>query len=231
MIPSRFWFPGSLQERAAWYANFTPQLQVVGPGLGIVASVIANIVKDNENIQFLAQTAVDLDAFAEAVRQYRKIYTEGNIGDPEPAFPANPAFALPNALPTGAFERLVNCVEQIRVSATYTDETGALLGIIPQTPEGFNPGDAKPVLTVEVKPGNIVNVKFVRGGSDGVRIEVSIDKGDWTSQGNFFKSPAAIEIAQNVDNLPRLVAVRARYLVGNSPVGDWSDIATVQTIP
>ena len=63
--------------------------------------------------------------------QYRKIITEGDIGDPTPEFPANPAFALPVVQPTGIFERLNNLVERIRVAPNYTAETGALLGIIP----------------------------------------------------------------------------------------------------
>lgn len=34
MIPNRRWFPGTLQERAAWFDNFDTQMQAIGAGLG-----------------------------------------------------------------------------------------------------------------------------------------------------------------------------------------------------
>jgi len=232
MIPNNKWFPSSLAERADWYLNFDTQLQIVGPSLGMTAPDLADLAKDNQNIQFLALAAQSIESYSDAARQYRKIFTEGDIGDPKPDFPADPGLTLPNpSQPTGAFERLDGLVKRIRVAPTYTNEIGALLGIIPQQSEGFAPETAKPEITVETQPDNLINVKFVRGGSSGIRVEIGIDKGPWVSQGNFVKSPVALIIEQSVNNLPRLVAVRARYLDGNSPVGDWSNIVTVQTIP
>ena len=83
-----------------------------------------------------------------AIVQYREVITEGDIGDPTPDFPANPAFALPVVQPTGIFERLNNLVERIRVAPNYTPETGALLGIIPTASESIAPADVKPLIQV-----------------------------------------------------------------------------------
>src|SRR5258707_13969522 len=96
MTPSSKWFPTNLQDRAAWYDNFNTQLQVVGAGLGLASGDLSSMVKDNANFQFLASTTTQLDAYAGAVRQYRVVFTEGNIGDPTPEFPADPSFTLPN---------------------------------------------------------------------------------------------------------------------------------------
>ena len=84
-------------------------------------------------VQFLKNVAVEsvmmmrycLTASANASRA---------IGDPTPAFPANPAFALPEVVPTGIYQRLIELVDRIRSAPAYTDEIGALLGIIPSTP-------------------------------------------------------------------------------------------------
>ena len=77
-----------------------------------------------------------------------------------------------------------------------------------------------------------MNVKFVRGSSNGVLIETQIDNEmTWNNAGRFVKSPAELAIAQNADHLPRSVQVRARFLSGNDAIGDWSDVVTVQTIP
>lgn len=232
MIPNPAYFPTNLQARAAWYANFAKQAATTGAQFNLTPAEITQIQDDNNVIQFLAEAAVTLDAYEEAVRQYRKIITEGNVGDPTPNFPADISLPLPKIIPTGMFERLVDYVDRIKASADYTPETGALYGIIPQgTGESFNPADEQVTIDATVQPGNQVSVTFTRGKSDGVRIETAVDKGDWTSQGNFMKSPVVIDIAQNANQLPRSVQIRARYLDGNTPVGDWSDIVTVQTIP
>lgn len=232
MIPSKNWFPTNLQDRAAWYDNFNTQIQIIGAALGLTAPERDSIGEDNQMLQFLATTAVTIDAYTDGIRQFRKTITEGDIGDPTPVFPADIVLAAPaGTVTTGIFERLDNFVKRIRVAPAYTPDDGALLGIIPSPSEGFVPEGAKPVLEASPVPGNVVEVRFVRGKSDGVNIQISIDKGDWAAVGNFFKSPAALTIPQNEGELPRSVQVRARYLVGNSAVGDYSDIVTVQTIP
>ncbi len=53
----------------------------------------------------------------------------------------------------------------------------------------------------------------------------------WTSFGRFPSSPAEISITLNQNSLPSSVKLRARYLDHNNPVGNWSDVVTVQTIP
>lgn len=232
MIPNPAYFPTNLPARAGWYENFAAQALATGSQYNLTNAEIQQIQDDNDVIQFLANAAVTLDNYAEAVRQYRKVITEGNIGDPTPNLPANIVLNLPTVIPTGMFERLVDYVERIKAAANYTSETGATYGIIPQGPGSeFNPAEEIVVIETGVQPGNKVIVTFTRGKSDGIRVETAIDKGDWASQGNFMKSPIVIDVPQNANQLPRSVQVRARYLDGNTPVGDWSDIKTVQTIP
>ena len=234
MIPSKSYFPLSIQERAGWYDNFNAQMQVIGSTLGFSAGELTALASDNQVMQFLATTDVTITAYDDAVRTYRKVITESNVGDKTPAFPANIVLALPVVIATGMFERLDMMVKRIRVAANYTPETGALLDIIPgaggPTKDSLN-ADA-PKIDATVSPGNIVNVKFIRVASDGVLIEILIDNSaTWTNAGRFPKSPAEIAIPQNADHLPRNVQIRARFLAGNNPVGDWSDVVTVQTIP
>jgi len=45
------------------------------------------------------------------------------------------------------------------------------------------------------------------------------------------ESPAEISIPLTQNGLPSSVKLRARYLDHNNPVGSWSDVVTVQTIP
>jgi len=232
MIPSPRWFPTTLQDRAAWYNNFTAQLLILATALGLTGDDTDPIVEDNGVMGFLAAAAVTSDAYIDAIRDYRRVITEGDIGDPTPGFPAGITLTLPSVIPTGIFERLDNLVKRIRVAPAFTEETASLLGI---STGGGGPhvpvGEVPPELKASVDPGNIIEVRFVKTNSDGIWLETNVDDGGWTYVDKFAKSPAIVNVPDNPGSTPRGVQLRARYMDGNSPVGDWSAIITVQTIP
>lgn len=232
MIPSNKWFATSLQERAAWYGNFSSQFNLLHLSLGFTAADAASVTADNDIMQFLAEAAVTVKAFSEAMRQYRLAVTEGNIGDPGPKIPDYTTPTQPNEVPAGLFERLDNLVKRIRVAPAYTDEIGAMLGILPTVTTRIAPADMQPSIKATTLPGSIVSVKFVRGAMTAVMIETQIDNsGTWSNVGNFYSSPAELVIPQNPQNLPRSVRIRARFVDGNSPVGQFSDIVATATQP
>lgn len=232
MTPSNNWFPSSLQERAAWFQNFFFQFTQIAAMLGFLPAVVTQVSNDNEDFQFCANQTVEVDAFGSAFRAYRKTVTEGNIGDPAPAYPLNPSAVPPNQVATGIFERLDNLVKQIRVASAYTPEIGALLGIIPAQPGNLIPEEMQPTLKASTLPGSVVQVKFVRGNTNGIVVETKLDNSEtWTNAGVYGSSPAVIVIPQNPENLPRAVQIRARYVEGNSPVGQFSDIVSTATQP
>lgn len=232
MIPNSRWFPTALQDRAAWFDNFSVQFSAVATGLGFTAAEVAAVQDDNNCFQGVASGAVALDAYASAVRNYRKTVTEGSIGEPTPAFPASPVIVPPELVATGMFQRLDELVARIRVAPNYTPEIGALLGIIPASPSRPAPEDMQPELKVSTLPGSVVQVKFVRGGTNGIVVETNLDNsGTWNSVGVYAASPAVIVVPANAQNLPRAVQIRARYVEGNSAVGQFSDITTVSTQP
>lgn len=221
----------SFVDRAAWFANFTAQFQVLAAQLGFDNSDIAPVLDDNSVMQGLVVAVDAAESYIDGVRAYRKLVTEGDVDGTTPTFPANPNVAVNPAVPQGIYERLDNLVKRIRLAPGYSIEEGELLGIVPSTPSNISPETAKPSLTVLTEPGNKVLVKFVKKNFNGILLEMSIDKGPWEDKGRFNSSPAVVTVEQNANELPRLVAVRARYLVGNDPVGEWSDTVTVQTTP
>lgn len=233
MIPSRTWFPASLAERAAWFANFSSKFGDLATHLGFLPADVTAVSNDNDVIQFAFIQGNDADDYADAARQYRKIVTEGNIGEPTPVWPAVPVpGATVPAVPTGIFERLDDLVKRIRVAPSYTDDDGVLLGINGKTPESTPPDQLQPSLKLKAMPGNVIEIDFVRAKSDGIEVQTKIDKEDnWSNAGRFFKSPAALTITANGQGLPRAVQVRARYLEGNNAVGQYSDIVETSTQP
>ncbi len=221
-----------MQERAAWFQNFSVQFSQVAASLGFLPAVVTAVAADNDDVQFVASATVEIDAYAAAFRQYRNILLEGNVGEPTPNFPPNPTIGPSAQVATGIFERLDELVKRIRVAPAYTNDVGALLGILPPVVNGFLPDEMQPKLKAVAMPGSVVQVSFVRGQTDGVLVETKLDNIEtWTDAGRFFKSPAELVIPQNPANLPRAVQVRARYVNGDKPVGQFSTIVSTSTQP
>lgn len=231
MNPSSKWFPTNFSDRAAWFNNFATAFATIGPTLGFSAGEISKLQDDNDTMQFLVNYLPQAEAYVESVRGYRRAVTEGDADGSVPTFPTMTLSAPVTPVPQGIYERLDNLVKRIRLASGYSEEEGTQLGIIPKKPGSISPGDAKPVIVGDTDPGNVVTVKFRKGQFSGIFLQVSIDKGPWVDQGRFTRSPATLNIPQGPDELPRLVALRARYLDGDTTVGENSDVVVIRTTP
>src|SRR5947209_17034637 len=94
-IPSRTWFRQRLQERAAWYQNFSSMISSIGASLGLTLLEIAAIGHDAEWMAFLADSALTADGYSGAIREYRNALTEGELGSPMATWPADIVLSPP----------------------------------------------------------------------------------------------------------------------------------------
>jgi hypothetical protein len=236
MIPSKNWFPGSMQERAAWFQNFATQFAAIAAALGFLPADVATVQDDNSVIQFLADAQMQFEAWADAFRQYRILITEGAIGVPTPDFPDNLAFALPNVVATGIYQRLIELVDRIRAATAYTDEIGALLGIIPST---SGPGsnipttELKPVIKVSQSLGDYkFDVNVTRLGQEAFKIQIQRSgESTWTDAAFATKNPCHVTATPTTPGQPERILVRAILLADNEPVGEPSDPTYVTLNP
>lgn len=234
MIPSHNWFPRTLQGRAAWFDNFAQQFNAVGLSLGFTAGEITVVLNDNAIVQFLADVATEIDAFTEAVRQYRIIITENAIGEPTPAFPANPAFVLPApAVATGIFERLDDLVKRIRVAPAYTSEIGALLGIIPSPKSTKAPDELKPVIKASDSDGGYsFTVDVTRLDMPAYKVQIQRQGlAAWQDVAFATKNPCNVVVTPTTPGQPERILVRAILMKNNEQVGLPSDPTYVTINP
>ncbi len=233
MVPSSKWFPQSLGARADWFDNFTVQFAIVAAALGFLPAEVTAVQADNNLMKFLVTANDQMNTVIDAARAFRKVITEGVLGTPTPNWPAQFAGSPADPPPaTGVFERLDNLVKRIRLAPGYTEETGQLLGIVPQPTPEVDPEGMKPDPSLRVEPGNIVLVDYVRGKADGIEIQYMLDNsGTWVNGGRFTKPTATLQIPESPGNLPRFVQVRARYVIGDVAVGQYSDIDSISTTP
>lgn len=173
------------------------------------------------------------NSYEKAMTAYRRTTLEGDISTPGVELPLPPTYPVtPPTTDPGVFERLDQYVKRIRVSPSYSEEDGAALGIIPTTAPSIAPNDLKPDPSLKALPGNIVEVTFVRGKTDGIDIQMMLDKSTtWENAGRYKMSPISLQIPPGPDNLPRSVQIRARFVINDITVGQYSDTDTVTTIP
>jgi len=234
MIPSYKWFPTNLSERAAWYENFATQFAALGANLGFTTNDINSVNNDRDVIDFLADAAVKVKAYEKAIQQYRLIITEGDTGEPNPQFPDDPALVLPASVATGMFERLVKLVERIRVAPNYTDEAGALLGILPSSGGSRAESEIKPhIETFAAQSGyHFSIVVSERGAAD--MWEVLILKknaADWQTAKTAVGKSVDVAITPTTPGEAERVQVRVQLKKNNQNYGQPSDMVYVTVNP
>lgn len=166
--------PGDLQGQAAWFQNFSDQMQLIGSTLGYTPAELDRIKDDNNVVQFLAGTAPTVDGYSSAITSFRRIMLTRPIGTPTPAFPDEPALTLPVIVPTGIWDRLNKDIIRVRAFPTYTEETGSLLGTNPTVSEGIAPGEVKPTIGLSAAIHNYLFSTVVSGRYDADQWELWI---------------------------------------------------------
>lgn len=167
--------------------------------------------------------------------QFRNIVTTGDIGDTAPPFPAFPTPGIPLISPVvGIFERLSEVYRpRIMASAAYTDEQGALYGLIGAGPEPPDPSTVQPTLnTFPAATGNMFSA-VVTGRAQADQWEISmaeVGTTNWTTAGTFTGKSSDITVP-NTTGKPVQMQVRVQLRKGNANYGQPSAIILTTVNP
>ena len=233
-IPSKRWFPQNLPARAAWFQNFSEKFSDVATSLGFSAADVTMVEQDNQVMQFLARAAVQLDTYNRAVGKFLKIITEGDPGSSTPMFPANPNFALPVVQPTGIYARLVNLIERIKLAKGYTDEIGALLGILPTASDSISPEEVKPTIEAFAALEDYIFSVVVSNRAKADSWEVAILREgatEWQTVKTATGKSVDVEVRPTAEGKPERIQVRVQLIKNNEKYGQPSDPTYVTLNP
>jgi hypothetical protein len=233
IFPSNRWYPTNLPAQAIWWANFATQFAAVAASLGFLPADVASVQDDNSVVQFLAQTREAAEAYLKAIRQYINDIRELAIGEPTPAFPADPSFTLPNVVATGINQRLIELVERVLAAPAYTDEIGALLGILPSATGNVVESELKPGISVSQSISDFkFSVNLTRLGQPQYKIQIQRSgESAWTDAAFATSNPCVVTITPTTPGQPERIMVRAILMNHNEPIGVPSDIVAVTVNP
>lgn len=236
--PDPRYVPTDLSGQATWFDNYNGQMQIVGASLGFASGELDRIKDDNTMVQFFGSSAASVEAYRGAMTSFRRVMLTGNIGEPNPDYPS--AFAglpLPTTgapVDTGIWARLNKDVPRIRKAPTYTEETGALLGIIPTTPDAPLPGTVKPTASFDAAMHGYLFSTVVAGRQEADAFQVWIRREgttDWTLAATATGKSVDVTYDPGQTSGPVQLQVYVQLRKDNANYGQPSEISLVTVNP
>jgi hypothetical protein len=229
------YLPSNETNLDAWFLNFSNKMSDSGNLYGFSGDDIKRVADDYSVLHSLVQGAEKMRVNTSEYTAYKNILLYGGATEATPTFPTMnlpdvPTFTV--GIMAGIIERTRALVKRLKVSPNYNEAVGQDFQVIGTTGNKFVAADAKPVLKIKALANSLVEIGFVKGESDGIELE--IQRGNdtsWMRIGKFIKTPAEDDTPTITPNTPEVRRYRGRFLEGNKPVGQFSDIASVVTTP
>ncbi len=220
----------------AWFENWGAKMNAHGSDYGFIAAEIQQAQDDAAMVANIVSAWLAIEAYRSEYSGFKRIMLYGAKNALTPVYPS---FDLPVQPPAplvmlaGIIKRTRSFVRRLKESSKYNEAVGADFRVIPATTGSISEADAKPTLKPQAMADSQVDIAFAKGGFDGVDLEMQRgdDANAWTPLGRFYGSPAEDDTPPLTPNTPEVRRYRGRYLRGNKPVGQHSDIVSVITNP
>ena len=235
------YYPQRVDAQPEWLGNFADKLLTYAATLGVTNARRDAIVLDCLWLIYL------IGSWAPAARAWSESVTDV-IADAEkgagsaamvlPVFtapPLPPAMApLPATVPVapGGLDRIFKLVKDLKNAPAITDAIATEMGIVGDEESPDTNPIPKFSLKVEQGPScQCVTIRFFKYGRTGVYIESRRNGGAWEFLASPVHSPFTDARVLLAAGAPEIREYRMRYLVGNVPTGDWTDVAKVTVAP
>lgn len=232
-IIRRKWLPKTLGTLAPWFANFDLKFAHFADDLGLT-TFVARVAADNATVQWLVAAQEAFDANEKGFIKFRDQSLFGDKSDPAPPAPLTALPAPPDSFQTAIIERLVELIDKIQAADSYTEETGAQLGIVVPKGESVSQGAVKPSLKCAAALNDYTFSAVVtdRGEADMAEIEVRFAGSEiWQTVKSFTGKAADVKITPPVAGQPAQLQARVQLYKKNEKYGQPSDAVYVTVNP
>jgi len=220
----RNWYPGSLAEQAAMYANVLVKIGSYEATLPLTPAQVARIELICSIFLAVYEYVEQMRATTSSLVEWRDtIFTGEPMGDPAPAAPAFSVVTMP----VGAFIGIVSEFKDLRdlivASPGYRLAIGEDLMIVGAEIEEPSAPTVTPSLTVTTSTGYVVNIAGSLQGSDAIRVEYQRQgQTAWSIVGFGTKMPMNVTITPATPGQPENGQIRAIFIRKNAEYGNFS---------
>ena len=228
------WLPRRDADRLIWLNNLALKLPDWVGTAGVVAGDVTFVNNCAAAYAWILARGEQMKTELQNITNYKTVLADGPVGTPLGAYPTAPTYPIPPAtvMTADIFGQIVNLAERIKRTVGYTTTMGEDLGIENPVPDPGDPLTAQPTGRATALPGSQIQLDWVKAGFTGVVVESQRGaETGWTLLGTDFFAPYVDNRAPLVAGQPEVRKYRLRYLDGDSPVGLYSDIIVVTTIP
>ncbi len=233
-FPSTLWFPRNLQDIAAWMLNFSNNVTATGETHGLTHAECVQIGADNTMVQFLADAMVTLGAYMDTMRAFRDSVLEDPVDGTTPAVPTNVSLTLPDPVPRGIYERIIEAAARIKASAGYTNAVGEKYGIGGSKPDSLTPSLVQPEIVLsESKHGYLFSIVVSkREESDSWQVWLRpANGGDWQLAATGTGKALDVTYSPTTPGEPVQLEVYVQLRKNNANYGEPSEIGLVTVNP
>jgi hypothetical protein len=226
MPTSRDYIPMNWAAFAVWFANFIVQLQVLAAKYSVSAAKVAQLVKDNDWVQYWVEAKAAGKQQEKQLNDFVAGVTNGNLGAPALSDPlwSLPAGA-PEGVPTGIKARIREAANGIKSQKSiYTIADGTLLGIVTPEEAGKSEQDYIPALKLVSLTNYGLEGNFRLYGLDALRVECRHKGGGWQIVATLTSSPGVFNIVPKTAGEAEEIEIRAIFIKNNVPYGQYSPI-------
>lgn len=221
------YLPTTDAGKAIWLQNFTIKVSMYANTLGVSASELSNLQKDNAAYQYVIDL---LNQYRHAVMNltgYKNMMKHALDNQHLGAIPTLPNFPTPPpAVPEGIFDRATKLASRIKVSLNYTTNIGNDLGIT-STTTNIDIDNLQPKLTITINVGRPL-IKWTKGKADATALYVDRNDGlGFVLIGHFTRSEYLDTITLPENKRYEEWHYKAIFMIADKLVGLYSKVTSV----
>jgi len=167
------YMPNGNAQRGTWLSKFNIMLTLeLAIKLGLTAAEKTALIADTGVFLYSLILTDASKAFEHQCVTFELSMRNGPVGTKVIEIPVLTVIGeAPEPVAAGIFSRVRELVRKIKLSASYTEDIGQILGIIGAEPEAKSAQDeSMPILAGKMVAGN-VQIKYTRGENDGIKLE------------------------------------------------------------
>lgn len=224
------YLPRRESERVTWLNNFSAKLGGYAASFGITP---AEVTATGNMAAFYSYTINLIEQsrkYTQDLTKFKNVLSVAASGTTLGPVPVLTPAAAPAVTPAGIFTIIGGLVQRIKSNlSVYTEAIGEDLGIVGDETT-FDEPNFKTTLKAVVMPG-LVEISFSKNGVDGINVYShplgSKDPNDWEKLAFDSSSPYNDTRPLQDKANPEVREYRARGVISDLEIGQWSDIVRV----